>query len=399
MKCDLLQPCERCTSRGIVCEFTNDPSISREKAKRAARRKTREGSVSSNISRESAQSTLSIRSPTPEVLTPPDTSASLPPVNTEAFLSQTPASALLDLSPAQFPLLTPTPDVVQAGPGASNKSSFPGDLEGFGHDFMQSWLGRVQATPSDFELENVSLTHGALGQEFNAMDMEPASTTNDAYNGMKHMSDSLNMAFPDDDSTEHSMILESTAFSSPATTSFTFPELSPSTNQQQKQEPETFVSEAERRVYRTFAFILGRGISGLTRTNVIPTVYFFFSAFLLQLPIIHEATWREDDKPQLLLCVMQACGALFVRTRQATEFVTNTLSTAWMRIVQEYVRVDIVCLAGSPLIQYPESNDRFNHTAESAHRICTFAVSGNVPSTSRTEGIVCFVSWTDENGT
>ena len=66
-------------------------------------------------------------------------------------------------------------------------------------------------------------------------------------------------------------------------------------------------------------------------------VYLFFSAFIPYLPIVHEPTWREDDKPPVLIRVMQACGALFVRTRPATQFVTLVLATAREEIIHEYV--------------------------------------------------------------
>ena len=66
-------------------------------------------------------------------------------------------------------------------------------------------------------------------------------------------------------------------------------------------------------------------------------MYLFFSAFSPHLPVVHEGTWREDDKPPVLMRLMQACGALFVRTKPAAQFVTHVLTTAREEIVNEYV--------------------------------------------------------------
>jgi len=67
-------------------------------------------------------------------------------------------------------------------------------------------------------------------------------------------------------------------------------------------------------------------------------VYLFFSAFLSQVPIIHAKTFTAESKPQVLLSAMQACGALFVKTRKAAMFITKTLAYAREVLVQEFVR-------------------------------------------------------------
>lgn len=55
------------------------------------------------------------------------------------------------------------------------------------------------------------------------------------------------------------------------------------------------------------------------------------------MPIIHAPTWKLDNKPPVLLRAMQACGALFVKTRKAASFIMTTLSTAREAVVQEFV--------------------------------------------------------------
>lgn len=55
------------------------------------------------------------------------------------------------------------------------------------------------------------------------------------------------------------------------------------------------------------------------------------------MPIIHPSTWTSDGKPQILIRVMQACGALFVKTKPATNFVNNTLAATRDSLILEFV--------------------------------------------------------------
>ncbi|KIJ53971.1 hypothetical protein M422DRAFT_775241 [Sphaerobolus stellatus SS14] len=62
----------------------------------------------------------------------------------------------------------------------------------------------------------------------------------------------------------------------------------------------------------------------------------FFSAFSQEAPVVHEGTWRLEDKPPVLIRAMLACGALFVRTPQASKYIMETLAIAREEIVQAY---------------------------------------------------------------
>jgi hypothetical protein len=59
--------------------------------------------------------------------------------------------------------------------------------------------------------------------------------------------------------------------------------------------------------------------------------------FLSQVPIVHAKTFTSEGKPQILISAMQACGALFVKTRKATLFITQTLASARDTLVHEFV--------------------------------------------------------------
>ncbi|KAK0195671.1 fungal-specific transcription factor domain-containing protein [Armillaria mellea] len=65
-------------------------------------------------------------------------------------------------------------------------------------------------------------------------------------------------------------------------------------------------------------------------------VYFFYTAFLIQMPIVHAPTFTIDNKPALLVNAMQACGALYVKTKKAGAFIEQTLATARDSLVQAF---------------------------------------------------------------
>ncbi|KAF9268772.1 hypothetical protein L218DRAFT_917817 [Marasmius fiardii PR-910] len=66
----------------------------------------------------------------------------------------------------------------------------------------------------------------------------------------------------------------------------------------------------------------------------------FFTVFLEQMPIVHPHTFSVEGRPPLLLIAMQACGALYVRTRQAAAFILNTLTAAREILVEELPKLD-----------------------------------------------------------
>ncbi|KAK0455638.1 fungal-specific transcription factor domain-containing protein [Desarmillaria tabescens] len=61
----------------------------------------------------------------------------------------------------------------------------------------------------------------------------------------------------------------------------------------------------------------------------------FFTDFCKQFPLMHQATWNIEGKPPVLVRAMQACGALFVKTRQAAEFIEETLDSRNL-LLQEF---------------------------------------------------------------
>ena len=66
----------------------------------------------------------------------------------------------------------------------------------------------------------------------------------------------------------------------------------------------------------------------------------FFSSFVKQMPMVHPHTWTLSRTPQLLVGAMQACGALYVKTRVANAFTASTLTQARDPLVAQFVSVD-----------------------------------------------------------
>ncbi|TRM69260.1 fungal-specific transcription factor domain-containing protein [Schizophyllum amplum] len=62
----------------------------------------------------------------------------------------------------------------------------------------------------------------------------------------------------------------------------------------------------------------------------------FYSAFLVQIPIVHVPTFRFDECPEILRNAVLACGALFVKTRKAASFIAKTLAATRELLMHEF---------------------------------------------------------------
>ncbi|CCM05688.1 uncharacterized protein FIBRA_07919 [Fibroporia radiculosa] len=76
----------------------------------------------------------------------------------------------------------------------------------------------------------------------------------------------------------------------------------------------------------------------------------FFSAYLPNMPIIHAPTFDLDKGSPILLVAMQACGALYVKTRTAISFIDSALARARDELVVEFAKASTdlqhqICLA------------------------------------------------------
>ncbi|THH14460.1 hypothetical protein EW146_g5870 [Bondarzewia mesenterica] len=67
-------------------------------------------------------------------------------------------------------------------------------------------------------------------------------------------------------------------------------------------------------------------------------LYVFLTVFLPQMPVVHTPTLRVELKPPVMLRAMQACGALFVRTRTADNFIEKIMATSRNLLVSEFAK-------------------------------------------------------------
>lgn len=93
----------------------------------------------------------------------------------------------------------------------------------------------------------------------------------------------------------------------------------------------------------------------------------FFTSFVNQMPMVHSHTWGLSQPPPLLVVAMQACGALYVKTRAANAFIASTLTQARDPLVAQFVRACGFPTEIIPLPLHPQAKD----TATLSDRICT----------------------------
>jgi hypothetical protein len=63
-------------------------------------------------------------------------------------------------------------------------------------------------------------------------------------------------------------------------------------------------------------------------------LYLFHTAFQSHVPIVHPTTWTFEGKIPILGRATQACGAQFVKTQAAKDFVSQTLDSARESVFQ-----------------------------------------------------------------
>lgn len=80
----------------------------------------------------------------------------------------------------------------------------------------------------------------------------------------------------------------------------------------------------------------------LSSVFFIALVSLFYSAYLPNMPVIHAATFDIEGKSPLLVVAMQACGALYVKTRTAMNFIDTILAKARDELVVELVSFSVL---------------------------------------------------------
>ncbi|KAG7439626.1 uncharacterized protein BT62DRAFT_976702 [Guyanagaster necrorhizus] len=286
IKCNLEKPCSKCVSRGRKCVYINDPADSRDKKKNVKKRRPKKPVQTKELPAESSSEYLSSPTFSSDSLPSPHNSEISPTVHSLAadsgpFSSSTPlaSSSLSDAFDAVT--IIDGDDELQLHDPLGK--IFPNSvLDNLLEKYSFSSPGTTQP-PQDRDLSWFAAngTPGLSGDYFSFMpiSLSPDSTPPDYESFMRNPSPTYTAS---QDSLGTSLPLDT-----------------------------------EKQQY----------------------LYLFFSAFCTQIPLVHPGSWTIEDKPPVLARAMQACGALFLKTRRAVNFITETLSSTRDALIHEFTKV------------------------------------------------------------
>ena len=103
----------------------------------------------------------------------------------------------------------------------------------------------------------------------------------------------------------------------------------------------------ERYYYLCFSLLLASATDTLS-------VYLFHTAFQSHVPVVHPSTWTFEGKIPILGRVTHACGAQFIKTQIAKDFVSQTLNSARESLLQ-LVRANRCTLQAFLMLHQAES--------------------------------------------
>ncbi|KAL0961258.1 hypothetical protein HGRIS_006220 [Hohenbuehelia grisea] len=342
IKCDLLFPCTKCSTRGRECVFINDPETSRNKKlaaqKRAAHR--------ANASRSPQEKAGSIGAMTPGATSLPNLSPT-PSQLFSGFPTPSHGSAALPLpypilssSTSSFTGYDSSPFSSSSGSSSASSSSSP----------RSEFFDNQQDILTNFDLGFDSLTLDShLNRLFSSNMFEPFLDQSfpSCSPQSSHPVISGDFAWPEDQDFYSSYTnIASDGFAFPDsiaseahfTTNLDYPSgLLPNTSPPTTTVPDLSIPGA---------VPCSTDVdSSATDSRALPTpaelqhyLYLFFTAFSAQVPVLHPSTWRMEGKPPILIRTMQACGALFVKTRVALNFINDTLSSTRDILLQDFAR-------------------------------------------------------------
>ncbi|KAI0304292.1 hypothetical protein B0F90DRAFT_1916398 [Multifurca ochricompacta] len=325
VKCDLKQPCTKCTSRGKECIFINDPAQSREKkAAAAARRKA---------AQKAAADASSISSASPR-LTPPSCGPMLYSsgysydVDEETELSLvssiSSAASAFDLSP-----ISPTELLYE--PSSSYSTTCP-ELSG-------STTTSSSMSPRS-DLFDIAADYYAAGPEVHMLDeslskimpqeivpVYPESSFAMHPHDFVHSSHGL-LDFGYEAQPQWMMDSVLTACSPLDVDSYIAPlsgdVTSTGVGLLNGSAPSSLLVTRE----TSPVDMSPKGTSvGPAEAELQHYLYLFHTMFQSHVPIVHSSDWTFEGKTPFLTCAMQACGAQFVKTPVAKDFVSQTLQS------------------------------------------------------------------------
>ncbi|KAJ3824639.1 hypothetical protein F5880DRAFT_1745416 [Lentinula raphanica] len=64
-------------------------------------------------------------------------------------------------------------------------------------------------------------------------------------------------------------------------------------------------------------------------------LHLFFTGFIEQIPVVHAPSFGLEGKPSYLIHAMEACGAIYVKSKTAASFMSTTLETSRQSLYEE----------------------------------------------------------------
>lgn len=308
VKCNLQYPCSKCSSRGRECIFINDPEASRNK--RNAAKKVAAAKAATDVSSPTSSSTQTMSpSPYPSLFVPTNSTPSptlsldgqlLPTLDLPGLSTSSSSSVASTRSSPRSDLFEPRGDFAQTF-----------DVTTFDTLTLDNQLSRLFPSTSP-QFENFGLDQSMSSCSPTSAPMQDLSAWLDGGDNFSRFGSGDIFSYP------QGVRIEGQDF---------LPEYTP------------LSASVDSAMNSTRASFDSSGMAGPhepTAEDLEHYLYLFFSAFSTQMPIIHPSTWSPEGKPQILIRAMQACGALFVKTKTASNFINNTLVATRDTLILEF---------------------------------------------------------------
>ncbi|TFK33601.1 fungal-specific transcription factor domain-containing protein [Crucibulum laeve] len=344
VKCNLQYPCSKCDARGKECIFINDPETSRNKknAKKASHQSSSSESTESTPGIDTAPSSV-LGSASPIEMSPSSMYSSLYTANANSFPSPALSHASSSLSTSHFPtvssLIPPSLSHSSSSSPSSSRGSPRSDFFDVRNDVSNSFdtMG-FDTVALDTRLDH--LFPAALFDTFSTDTLSPCSPQT-ANQGeftpwMESGGTDMYAGYNGEESFfSHQLGLDNQNF---------VPQYSTLQNHAMQHPPRAVdppfpISPAPPAMnYGSSGPAPVMHPQGPAPEELDHYLYLFFNAFCPQMPLMHQSTWQLEKKPLILVQAMQACGALFVKTRTAVNFINDTLVAGRDTLVLEFAK-------------------------------------------------------------
>ncbi|TFK26826.1 hypothetical protein FA15DRAFT_702411 [Coprinopsis marcescibilis] len=339
VKCNLQHPCSKCLSRGRECVFINDPETSR--TRKAAKRPspTRLGiSINADI---------------------PFSRSSTSPLDSEqGSVVASPQSPYSMVYPS--PISTASPiDSFHPSPIPNNhlENSIQFGLPSLSYSSSSS----ASSSRSSSRLEPFDLIPNLANLSFDGLEMNPQ--LDDFFQVPNHQSDTTFMngfagscspeegtglgstlegqdlcsGLGNDESFSYHQPLHTTAQNvTHGTTSLNTPSFSGSSSHVHHFATASVIDHNN----NAFDSSVSAHVSEPETEELSHYLSMFFTAFSIQLPLVHRPTWTMAGKHPMLVSAMHACGAIFVRSEAAMDFVRRSLAFLRDNLISEFSKSD-----------------------------------------------------------